>query len=404
MKPGKNMNKIHNFLHICFSVLFASILLVSCAEKSDDTVKVGILHSETGSMAVSEIAVKRAELLAIEELNENGGVLGHIIVPVEEDGESNPRVFANKALKLIETDNVATIFGCWTSDSRKAVRTVVEDHYNLLWYPLQYEGMEASPNIMYIGAAPNQQIVPAIDFCFEKFGKRMYLIGSDYIFPHTANRIIKAQLKFLNGNVAGEQYVAMHETEFHEIIQDIIRKKPDVVINTLNGDSNIHFFKQMHEAGVDPEKIPVMNFSVGESDIENIGVENIAGNYMAWNYFENIDTSKNSRLIAKYKKKYGAAERIGDPVEAGYLAVHLWAAACKKAGSFDTEAVRIAAKGMYYIAPEGNVMIEGSNQHLNKKVRIGIVNDDGRIKEIWATAETVRPDPFLSTYAWARGL
>ena len=403
MYSGKNMKRICKYSHICICMLLV-LMLVSCAEKTENIVKVGILHSDTGTMSASEIAVKQAELLAIEEINEKGGVLGHIIVPVEEDGESNPRVFAQKALKLIETDKVATIFGCWTSDSRKAVRTVVEEQYNLLWYPLQYEGMEASPNIMYIGAAPNQQIVPAIDFCFEHFGKRMYLIGSDYVFPHTANRIINAQLKFLGGKIVAEHYVSMHEDDFQEIIQEIIKLKPDVIINTLNGDSNIDFFSQLHEAGVDPAKIPVMNFSVGESDIENIGVENIAGNYMAWNYFECIDLSKNSLFKASYKKKYGQNIRIGDPVEAGYMAVYLWADSCKKAGSFDTEAVRIAAKGIYYVAPEGLVMIDGSNQHLNKKVRIGQISDDGHVKEIWASENPVRPDPYLSTYAWARGL
>lgn len=403
MQSGTNMNKIY-FPHRCFSLILAALLFVSCAKKDDNTVKVGILHSETGSMAVSEIDVKRAELLAIEEINEKGGVLGHIIVPVEEDGQSNPLVFAEKAAKLIESDKVATIFGCWTSDSRKAVRAVVEERYNLLWYPLQYEGMEASPNIMYIGAAPNQQIVPAIDYCFENFGKSMYLVGSDYVFPHTANRIIKAQLKFLGGKVASEQYVQMGGTDFAGIVQDIVKQKPDIIINTLNGASNIAFFKKLHELGVDPAVTPVMNFSVGESDIEDIGVGNIAGNYMAWNYFENIESNKNQRLITKYKQKYGNGERIGDPVEAGYMAVYLWAEACKKAGTFDTEAVRIAAKGLSFVAPEGLVAIEGSNQHLSKKVRIGIIKDDGQIEEIWASANAVRPDPYLSTYAWAKGL
>ena len=398
------MKRNHNSANICFIAAVFSLLFFSCAKQKEETIKVGILHSETGSMAVSEQPVMQAELMAIEELNQKGGVLGHIIVPVEEDGMSNSAVFAAKAEKLISEEGVVTIFGCWTSDSRKAVRNVVEAHYNLLWYPLQYEGMEASPNIMYMGAAPNQQIVPAIDYCFENFGKRMYLIGSDYVFPHTANRIIRAQLKFLGGTVAGEKYVDMEEEDFTEVIQDIIKQKPDVIINTVNGESNIAFFEQLHEAGISSSDIPVMNFSVGESEIEAIGVENIAGDYMAWTYFEHMDSNKNRRFVSNFKEEYGSKTRLGDPVEAGYIAVYMWAAACKKAGSFDTEAVRIAAKGLSFVAPEGIVTVEGSNQHLNKKVRIGRVKDDGLIEEVWASSALVRPDPYLSTYAWARGL
>ena len=398
------MKKLSLIFKTCLLCLSLGALFFSCQKPEDKYVKVGILHSETGSMAASERPVMQAELLAIEEINSAGGVLGHEIIPVIEDGESNARVFADKATKLIEKDSVSTIFGCWTSDSRKAVKPIVEDYYNLLWYPLQYEGMEASPNIMYIGAAPNQQIVPAIDYCFENFGKRFYLVGSDYVFPQTANRIIKAQLKELGGQVLGEEYVSLHDFEFRDIIDHIIKAKPDVIINTLNGDSNIAFFAQLKVAGITPEDIPVMSFSIGESEIQNIGTKNCKGNYVAWTYFESTDTNANRKFIKTYREKYGANARIEDPVEAGYIAVYLWAAACEKAGTFEVEPVRIAAKGMSYIAPEGMVTIEGSNQHLNKTVRIGVIQDDGQINEVWASPHQVRPDPYLSTYAWARGL
>lgn len=400
------MNKTRLFEKTFFfipTILILS-LLFSCHTIEDKTVKVGIIHSQTGSMATSEKAVLQAELLAIEEINSAGGVLGHEIIPIVEDGESNAVTFGKKATKLIEQDGVATIFGCWTSDSRKAVKMVVEDHYNLLWYPLQYEGMEASPNIMYVGSAPNQQIVPAIDFCFEKIGKRMYLLGSDYVFPQTANRIIKAQLKNLGGTVVGEKYVSMNEKSFTQIIKDIIKSKPDVIINTLNGDSNIAFFEQLSQAGVDPDFLPVMSFSINENEISNIGAQNCKGNYVAWSYFESIESSGNKKFIESYRNKYGEESRLGDPVEAGYLSVYLWVAACEKAGTFDVESIRIASKGMSYVGPEGMVSIEGSNQHLNKKVRIGKISSDGIIKEIWSSQDTVRPDPYLSTYAWARGL
>ena len=385
-------------------MLLACIFLAGCKTSSEKTVKVGILHSQTGSMAISEKPVIEAELMAIDEINAAGGVLGHIIEPIIEDGKSDARIFGEKATKLITKDEVATIFGCWTSDSRKQVKMVVEEYYNLLWYPVQYEGMEASPNIMYTGACPNQQVVPAIDYCAEHFGNRMYLVGSDYVFPTTANRIIIAQLKEIGGVCVGEEYVPMDETNFSEIIEDIIKTNPDVIINTLNGVSNVSFFNQLAKAGITSSKIPVMSFSVSENEILEIGAENIQGNFVAWNYFETTDNNKNHKFVKDYKERYGQDKRIGDPVEAAYTAVYLWAAACEKAGTFDVERIRIAAKGLSYIAPEGMITIEGHNQHLDRTVRIGIVKASGEIGEIWSTPTTVRPDPYLSTYAWARGL
>ena len=389
-----------------FSLCLAAALIFSagCKKQTEDVIKIGLLHSTTGSMAFSEQAVLDAELMAIEELNNSGGVLGHQIEVVQENGESDYQVFAQKAQKLIEEDNVVSIFGCWTSDSRKAVKAVVEEYYNLLWYPVQYEGMEASPNIMYIGACPNQQVVPAVDYCAENFGKRMYLIGNDYIFPQIANKIIKAQLKDLGGECVGEQYVPMDESNFYYILREIEEIKPDVIINTLNGNSNVSFFTQFNNDGLTAEDFPIMSFSIAESEINEIGPEFLKDQYVSWSYFETTDTSKNRQFVSRYKEKYGLKKHVGDPVEAGYLAVFLWAAACEKAGTFDVESVRIAAKGLSYIAPEGFVTIEGSNQHLNKFVRIGQITESGSIAEIWSTPNPVRPDPYLSTYAWARGL
>lgn len=386
------------------TALVLSFSTISCKKNSEKVVKIGLLHSLTGSMAISETSVLEAELLAVKELNASGGVLGHRIEVIQENGNSDADTFAQKARKLIEEDKVVSLFGCWTSDSRKAVKNVVEEDYSLLWYPVQYEGMEASPNIMYIGACPNQQVVPAIDYAAEHFGKRMYLIGNDYVFPKIANKIIKAQLKYLGGECVSERYFSMEETDFREVIQDIIAKKPDVIINTLNGSSNISFFSQYKLSNLTPEDCPVISFSVSENEVVQIGATNIAGNYVAWNYFETTNTNKNAKFVSDYKKEYGYSKSIGDPEEAGYLAIYLWAAACEKAGTFDIEAVRIASKGLSYIGPEGYVTIEGSNQHLNKVSRIGIVEGNGSINEVWASAEQVRPDPYLSTYDWARGL
>ena len=388
-----------------FSIALLTIFsFISCSENKKKTVKVGLLHSLTGTMSISEIAVRDAELLAIEEINAAGGILGCQIKVVEEDGKSNPRMFAEKARKLLMEDKVAAIFGCWTSDSRKAVQPVVEELYGLLWYPVQYEGFEASPNIMYMGASPNQQVVPAIDFCTEKLGKRMYLIGSDYVFPHTCNAIIKSQLKHLGGTCVAEVYVPMHEADFTKIVKEIKALKPDVIINTLNGSSNQSFFSQLKYSGIDAEDIPVMSFSVSESEIKSIGADKLKGHYLAWNYFESTATAKNTRFVANFKKEFGDNIAVGDPEEAAYNAVNLWASACARAGSFDVEAVRIAAKGISYIAPEGIVTIDGSNQHLYKIIRIGKIDERGQVEELYSSTAPVKPDPYLSTYAWARGL
>ncbi|MBO4706011.1 MAG: urea ABC transporter substrate-binding protein [Spirochaetaceae bacterium] len=386
------------------AVLILPLLLTSCKEKEDNTVKVGLLHSLSGTMAISEVPVRDSELLAIKEINEAGGVLGKQIVAIEEDGASDPGTFAEKAEKLLTQDNVVTVFGCWTSASRKAVMPVFEKYYGLLWYPVQYEGMEASPNIMYMGASPNQQVVPAVDYCAKNFGKRMYLVGSDYIFPRTANRIIRAQLGNLEGECVGETYVPMGYQDFAEVIEEIKAEKPDVVINSLNGDSNIYFFKQLAEAGFTADNMPIMSFSISEEEINTIGVDYLVGNLVAWNYYETTETKRNAKFVSDYKSEYGSDRVTGDPIEAGYIAVHMWAKACEKAGSFDVEAVRIAAKGLSFTAPEGTVTIDGENQHLYKQVRIGKINKDGLIDEIWATPGAIKPDPYLSTYEWALGL
>ena len=380
------------------------VLLSGCKKKEEEYVKVGLLHSLSGTMAISETPVRDSELLAIKEINEAGGVLGKKIKPIIEDGQSDPSTFAEKARKLISEDNVVSLFGCWTSASRKAVKPVVEDLFNLLWYPVQYEGMEASPNIMYMGASPNQQVVPAIDYCAQHYGKRMFLIGSDYVFPRTANRIIKAQLAQMDGECVDEVYVPMGNTSFEDVITDIMREKPDVIINSLNGDSNVHFFRQLKRAGLTANVYPVMSFSVSEEEVSQIGIDNLVDQLVAWNYYETTATPRNAKFVSDYKNEYGNERVTGDPIEAGYIAIYMWASACEKAGSFDVEDVRMAAKGLSFTAPEGTVTIDGANQHLYKQVRIGKINSEGLIDEIWSTPGAIKPDPYLSTYEWARGL
>lgn len=410
------MKKIFLFLTI-FSVIFASGCAMSSAleekESSDgqnseqnekDVVKVGILHSLSGTMAISEVSLKDAELMAIEEINNSGGLLGKKIEPVIEDGASDWPTFAEKAKKLLQQDKVATIFGGWTSASRKAMLPVVEQNKGLLWYPVQYEGMESSPNIFYTGATTNQQIVPAVSWLLNNKGKKFFLIGSDYVFPRTANSIIKAQLKAEGGEVVVEEYTPLGHTDYSTVINKMKKVKPDVVFNTLNGDSNVAFFKQLKDAGITSKDVTVMSVSIAEEEIRGIGGEVLAGHLAVWNYFQTTDTPENKAFVEKYKEAYGEERVTDDPIEAAYIAVHLWAEAVKKAGSFEVEKVKEAAKGIEYKAPGGTVKIEGENQHLWKTVRIGEIQQDGQFKEIWNSGEPVKPDPYLKSYSWAKKL
>ncbi|MET3937817.1 urea transport system substrate-binding protein [Paenibacillus sp. PvP094] len=371
---------------------------------SDETIKVGILHSLSGTMAISEVSVKDAEMLAIEEINAAGGVLGKQIEPVIEDGASDWPTFAEKAGKLLQQDKVAAVFGGWTSASRKAMLPVFEQNKGLLFYPVQYEGLESSPNIFYTGATTNQQIVPSVTWLLENRGKTFYLLGSDYVFPKTANQVIKAQLAAEGGEVVGEEYTPLGHTDYSTIISKIKAAKPDVVYNTLNGDSNVAFFKQLKDAGITSEQMTTLSVSVAEEEIRGIGADVLKGHLASWNYYQTTDTPENKTFVEKYKEKYGADRVTADPIEAGYVAVYLWKAAVEKAGSTDVEKVREAAKGLEFDAPEGKVTVDGENQHIYKTVRIGEVQEDGQFKELWNSGSPVKPDPYLKTYEWGASL
>jgi urea transport system substrate-binding protein len=281
---------------------------------------------------------------------------------------------------------------------------VVEQNKGLLWYPVQYEGMEQSPNIFYTGATTNQQIVPAVDWLLENDRENVFLIGSDYVFPRTANQIINAQLKAKGGKVVAEEYTPMGHSDYNTIINKIKTAKPDVIFNTLNGDSNVAFFKQLKDAGITADDIPVLSVSVAEEEIRGIGANVLEGHYAAWNYFQTTDTPENKAFVEKYKTKYGDNRVTGDPIEAAYIAVYLWAEAVEKAGSFDVEKVKEAADGIEFTGPGGVVKIDGETQHIYKTVRIGEVQADGQFKEVWNSGEQVKPDPYLKSYDWAANL
>jgi urea transport system substrate-binding protein len=344
-------------------------------------------------------------MMAIEEINAKGGVMGKKIEPVVEDGASDWPTFKTKAEKLLTQDEVAAVFGCWTSVSRKTVLPVFEKNNGLLWYPVQYEGMETSPNIFYTGATTNQQITPAVDWLVKtQKKKRFFLLGSDYVFPRTANAEIKAQLKGLGLEPVGEEYTMLGHREYSTLVDKIKAAKPDVVFNSLNGDSNVEFFKQLKAVGLTSKEMPTMSVSIAEPEIRAIGADKLVGHWAVWNYFQTTNTPENKKWVADFKKMYPKTPVTDDPMEAGYFGVYLWKAAVEKAKSFDVAKVKAASDGISFNAPGGPVKIDGKTQHVYKTVRIGVVQPDGQFKEVWNSGSPVKPDPYLDGYPWAKGL
>ncbi|CAN5546510.1 urea ABC transporter substrate-binding protein [soil metagenome] len=372
---------------------------------SGNEIKVGILHSLSGTMAISEVSVRDAELLAIEEINKAGGVLGKKLKPVVEDGNSDWPTFAEKAQKLISTDNVAATFGGWTSASRKAMLPVFERNKSLLYYPVQYEGLEASPYIFYTGATTNQQIIPGLEYLQDELKvKKLFLVGSDYVFPRTANKEIKAWAKAHDMQIVGEEYSPLGNTDYATTVNKIKAAKPDAVFQTINGDSNVAFWKQFSDAGLNASNMPVISVSTAEDEVRGVGIKNIVGQYVAWNYYQTTPGAKNRAFVKAYKAKYGNSRVTDDPIEAGYVGVHLWAKAVEKAGSTNPEKVKAASKGLTFDAPEGKVTIDGDNQHIYKTARIGKLQPNGLIDEVGGSGKPIKPDPYLKAYPWAKGL
>ncbi|WP_027344575.1 urea ABC transporter substrate-binding protein [Hamadaea tsunoensis] len=400
------------------AILVAAVALSACGSKTGenksgagvtadtagDTVKVGLLNSLSGTMAISEVTVRDSIKLAIEEINASGGVLGKKLDPISEDGASDWPTFAEKASKLIKEDRVAAVFGCWTSASRKAVKPVFEANKALLFYPVQYEGLEQSPYIFYTGATTNQQIIPGLDYLKSQGKKTIYLVGSDYVFPRTANKEIKAYAAANGMTVLGEDYAPLGSTEFGTIVNKVKAAKADAVFNTLNGDSNVAFFKEYKSAGLTAAAMPVVSVSIAEEEVKSIGTQYLAGQLTAWNYYQTTPGDANAKFVKAYKAKYGADKPTSDPMEAAYVSVYLWKAMVEKAGSFDVEKVKAASDGITFDAPEGKVTVDGATQHIYKTARIGKIGDDGLITEVWNSGSPVKPDPYLKGYPWAAGL
>ena len=356
-------------------------------------VRVGILHSLTGSMAISERSLVDAVLMAIAEINEAGGVLGQIIEPVIEDGTSESQEFVRKAEKLLQRDQVVTMFGCWTSASRKAIVPLVEAANILLWYPVQYEGLEASKNVFYFGCCPNQQVEPAVAWLLRHHGDRFYLLGSNYVFPRTVHKMIHAQLQQAGGTVVGEAYVPLGNKAFELILQEILQAKPDVIFNTLNGDSNLAFYRAYREAGCAPETLPVMAVSAAEPELQSMAID-AAGTYASWSYFQSLPGTQNQQFVTAFRAKYGHDRVTSDPIAAAYSQVHAWKQAVETAQSFATAAVRQAAYGQLLETPGGQIQIE-RNHHVQKSCLIGKVLTSGQFEVVYQSDRPIPPLPWL---------
>ena len=356
---------------------------------------VGILHSQTGPMAISEKSMIDAEVLALEQINAAGGLLGRPVQWVIADGASDPATFATQAQKLIRDDNVCVVFGCWTSASRKSVLPVFESNDHLLIYPMAYEGLEQSPNIIYVGAAPNQQITPAVSWCHSTLSARRYfLIGSDYIWPHCVNAIMTDQIKGMGDQVVGEMYIPFGSTDVDAAVRAIVAAKPDVVMSSVVGDSAIAFAKKLRAAGIRPDQTPMLTFALGENELSAVQRDDFTGNYAAWNYFQSIDRPENAEFVSAFKKRYGNDRTISDVMNAAYSSVLLWAQAVEESSRTDVRQVRYALRHQSLNAAEGIIAVDSETQHTWLPVSIGRIRQDGQFDIVWSSNTAVRPVPF----------
>jgi urea transport system substrate-binding protein len=373
-----------------------SLPLVGAA--AAEPIKLGVLNSTTGTMGVSGASAIEATLLAIDEVNTAGGVLGRPVEALVRDTRSNADNFAPEAERLIVDDGVSVIFGCWTSSGRKMVVPIVEKHNALLIYPRLYEGIEESPNVFYLGATPNQQIMPAVEWAHDALEKhRFFLVGSDYVFPRIANEVIKDQLKSLDATAVGEEYRPLGSHEFKSVVAKIVAASPDCILSTIAGDSNIELFRELREAGIDPTKIPTFSFSVGEEELQQLDIALVAGDYAACCYFQSIDTPENDKFVASFRKKFGPQRVVTDTMANAYISVKVWAAAVQEAGSLDTRSVRQAMRGIRIPAPANELRIDPASQHTYKVPRIGRITDVGQFQIVWTAPSLVAPEPYAAS-------
>ncbi|WP_145576786.1 urea ABC transporter substrate-binding protein [Yersinia alsatica] len=395
-----------------FFALSASVISMGVAfgTLAADTIKVGILHSLSGTMAISETPLKDMALMSIDDINAHGGVLGKKLEPVIVDPASNWPLFAEKARQLLTQDKVAVVFGAWTSVSRKSVLPVFEELNGLLFYPVQYEGEEMSPNVFYTGAAPNQQAIPAVEYLLSEDGgaaKRFILLGTDYVYPRTTNKILRAFLhtKGIQDKDIEEIYTPFGYSDYQTIVGNIKKFSANgktAVISTINGDSNVPFYKELANQGIKATDVPVIAFSVGEEELRGIDTKPLVGNLAAWNYFQSVDNPTNKRFVEQWKA-YAKAHNLpnadtavtNDPMEATWVGMHMWAQAVEKAKSTDVDKVRAAMAGQTYPAPSGfTLTMDKTNHHLHKPVMIGEIEANGQFNVVWQTDAPIRAQPW----------
>src|SRR5712691_9681333 len=372
-------------------------------------IKIGVLHSLSGTMAISEVSLRDVVLMAVDEINAKGGVLGRPLQPVVVDPASNWDLFAEKAKQLLLQDKVAVVFGCWTSVSRKSVLPVFEGNNGLLFYPVQYEGEECSKNVFYTGATPNQQLIPAAEYMMSKEGgsyKKFYLLGTDYVFPRTANKILRAFLlaKGIPKDSIEEEYTPFNHQDYQTIVGKIKRFASGgsaAVLSTINGDSNVPFYKEFANQGLRSENAPIMAFSVAEDELRGMDTSALVGHLAAWNYYQVVDTPQNKKFVnafkeyAQKKNLPGGAKRVtDDPMEAGYFGAYIWKQAVEKAKSIDVDLVRKAVYGQEFLAPGGKSKMHENNHHAYKPVLIGEILKDGQFKIVSRTKGLVEPEPW----------
>ena len=384
-------------------LLASSILVASLfgghVFAADGTIKVGILHSLSGTMAISETTLKDTMLMLIDEQNKKGGLLGKKLEPVVVDPASNWPLFAEKARELVQKDKVSAIFGCWTSVSRKSVLPVVEELNSVLFYPVQYEGEESSKNVFYTGAAPNQQAIPAVDYLMEQGVERWALLGTDYVYPRTTNKILEAYLiaKGVKASDIMVNYTPFGHSDWQSIVADVKKfgsaGKKTAVVSTINGDANVPFYKELGNQGVSAQDIPVVAFSVGEEELSGIDTKPLVGHLAAWNYFESVDTPANKDFIEKWHKFTGKKELVtNDPMEATYIGFNMWVKAVEKAGTTDPAKVQDALIGVSVPNLTGGYAAMMPNHHITKPVLIGEIQDDGQFEVVSETKGTVVGD------------
>src|SRR5471032_2583658 len=374
-----------------------------------DTIKVGILHSLSGTMAISETSLKDVALMTIAEINAKGGVLGRKLEPVVVDPASNWPLFAEKARQLVAQDKVAVVFGCWTSVSRKSVLPVFKELNSLLFYPVQYEGEELEKNVFYTGAAPNQQAIPAVEYLMSKDGggaKRFVLLGTDYVYPRTTNKILRAFLhsKGVKDDDIQEVYTPFGHADYQTIVANIKKFSAGgktCVISTVNGDSNVPFYKELANQGLKATDVPVVAFSVGDEELRGNDTKPLVGNLAAWNYFMSLKNPENTKfkaMFAEWVKKNnlpGGDKRVtNDPMEATFVGIHMWKQAAEKAKSVDVDKIRVAMVGQKFAAPSGFTLEMDGNHHLHKPVMIGEVRADGQFNVVWRTKTAIRAQPW----------